>query len=227
MIKKVLGKHAVIKKTLGRSSPAKKAKRIPEEGLVLTTLLLEDVKDISYMNQDHLVYEFAVRWWYALPSPWPPVDYDYSTKLREHGLRRVDQSRFKSEPEVVDGLRKVYEIESYAGLFKDMQGRSYDLRPQETCPSLNNFLKKDRSELQVLLMKAYEEQLQTLLDLHRHGTQYDRLYVVRLIRTLQAKIVRLSRYAPPSTKLHMEPLTTFTSVTEREEVIDQGEEEDK
>ena len=64
-----------------------------------------------------------------------------------------------------------------------------------------------------------------MLDLHKHGTQYDRLYVVKLIRTLQAKITRLARYAPPSTKLHLEPITTFTNVSEREEIIKQGEDE--
>jgi hypothetical protein len=48
---------------------------------------------------------------------------------------------------------------------------------------------------------------------------------VKLIRTLQAKITRLARYAPPSTKLHLEPITTFTNVSEREEIIKQGEDE--
>ncbi len=46
--------------------------------------------DISYANKDHLVHEFAVRWWYALPEPWPPVDHDYTPKLTEHGLRKVE-----------------------------------------------------------------------------------------------------------------------------------------
>ena len=179
------------KKTLG--GPAKslsvKPKKPAEEkkateGVVLTNLLLEDIRDISYANHDHLVYEFAVRWWYALPQPWPPVNYDYQTKLRENNLRLVPSAQFKSDPDIVDGLRKVYEVDCFAGRFKDAQGRIYDLRPLETCPSLNNFKRKDRGELQTLLMKAYEEQLQTLLDLHKHGTQYDRLYVVKLIRTL-------------------------------------------
>ena len=40
-------------------------------------------------------------------------------KLKEKNLRRVDLSRFKSEPEVVDGLKKVYEQECYSGIFKD------------------------------------------------------------------------------------------------------------
>ncbi len=69
-----------------------------------------------------MVYEFAVRWWFALPSPWPPVNYNYSDKLKENGLRQVEALRFKSEPEVVDGLKKVYEIECFSGKFKDSKG---------------------------------------------------------------------------------------------------------
>jgi len=145
-------------KTLSLSRPKKPADvKKAAEGIVLTNLLLEDVKEISFSNTDHLAYELAVRWWYALPSPWPPVNFDYSQKLKENNLRQVDLSRFKSEPEEVEGLKKVFEIESYSGMFKDSKGHTYDLRPHETCPSLNNFLNKDKTELQPLLMKAYEE----------------------------------------------------------------------
>ncbi len=114
--------------------------------------------EISYANKDHVVYEFAVRWWYALPEPWPPVDYDYNTKLKEAGLRKVEAGqRFKAEPDVdAEGLKKVYEIENYAGKFRDSKGINYDLRPKETCPCISNFMKKERGELQDLLMAAYE-----------------------------------------------------------------------
>lgn len=66
-----------------------------------------------------------------MPEPWPPVDYDYEPKLKEAGLRRVEAGqRFKAEPEVDDqGLRKVYEIDNYAGKFKDSKGVTYNLRP--------------------------------------------------------------------------------------------------
>ncbi len=114
--------------------------------------------EISYANKDHVVYEFAVRWWYALPEPWPPVDYDYNTKLKEAGLRKVEAGqRFKAEPDVdAEGLKKVYEIENYAGKFRDSKGINYDLRPKDTCPCISNFMKKERGELQDLLMAAYE-----------------------------------------------------------------------
>jgi len=66
--------------------------------------------------------------------------------------------RFKAEAEFDgQGRKKVYEIETFRGLFKDAQGKTYDLRPMETCPSLNNFMRKERGEIQSLLMKAYEE----------------------------------------------------------------------
>ena len=78
--KKTLGKPskaAGTSKIVARSKRPTEEKKVPE-GQVLTNLLLEDVRSISYASHDHLVYEFAVRWWYSLPSPWPPVDYDYS-----------------------------------------------------------------------------------------------------------------------------------------------------
>lgn len=68
------------------------------------------------------------------------------------------------------GLKKVFEVDNYPGVFKDSKGVLYDLRPKETCPSVANFSKKEKSELQTLLMKAYEAQLQQLLDLHKKGT---------------------------------------------------------
>ncbi len=66
-----------------------------------------------------------------MPEPWPPVDYDYEPRLKEAGLRRVEAGqRFKAEPEVDDqGFRKVYEIDNYAGKFKDSKGVTYNLRP--------------------------------------------------------------------------------------------------
>jgi len=64
------------------SSPIKKKKKPAvnseeRKQNPLGNILLDTVADISFSNKDHLVYEFAVRWHYALPSPWPPVDYDY------------------------------------------------------------------------------------------------------------------------------------------------------
>lgn len=54
--------------------------------------------EVNLENPDHLVDELAVRWWYALPQ-YPPAGCDYNTKLKEHGFRLVDASRWKFEPE--------------------------------------------------------------------------------------------------------------------------------
>jgi hypothetical protein len=103
-------------------------------------------EEINFTNKDHLIEEFSVRYWYSLPA-WPPVDYDYTDKLRAQNLRRVEIKNWKLEPEEVNGLHKVFELESYPGEFKDSQNRTYNMRPMETCPSLNNFQRMDRLRL--------------------------------------------------------------------------------
>lgn len=62
-------------------------------------------------------------------------------------MRRVEFSKFKSEPDLVDGKLKVYEIEGYSGKFKDASGKTYDLRPMESCPSISNFSRMDKADL--------------------------------------------------------------------------------
>lgn len=88
-----------------------------------------------------------MRFYYVLPK-WPPENYDYTPVLTQHGLRRVDQKDWKREPEERGGLKKVIELDSFPGYFKDSQGNNYDLRPKESCPSLNNFERMDRQQLQ-------------------------------------------------------------------------------
>lgn len=96
-----------------KSSPVKKAE--PKEKKKPTvSVTLESLSELNFRKQDHLVYELSVRWNYALP-PWPPLDFDYSAKLRERGLRRVDAQRFRAEAEVENGLKKAVEVEGYNG----------------------------------------------------------------------------------------------------------------
>ena len=102
--------------------------------------------DLNFSNKDHLVEELAVRWNYALPK-WPPENFSYEDALRAHNLRKVDAKSWKIEPEEVDGLAKVYELDTFPGYFKDSKGRTYDLRPLEGKPTLNNFLRMDMHKL--------------------------------------------------------------------------------
>ena len=132
------------------------------------------------MNKEHLIDELSVRWWYAMPK-WPPENFDYTQRLRERGLRKVEIKQWKMEQDDIEGLRKVFELDNFPGVFKDSQGQTYDLRPKETCPSLNNFLKMERGELQKLLFKAYGEQINTLENLEQpYDKQFENDLRVRL-----------------------------------------------
>ncbi|CAI2362822.1 unnamed protein product [Moneuplotes crassus] len=112
------------------------------------------------LTKEDLVSEVGARWWYVLPD-WPPADHDYSDGLSKRKLRKVDDSRFKLEQEIDEnGLQKVQEIECYPGCFQDSKGIIHDLRPQDSCPSINNLMKKTTSELKELAIKAIKIQLE-------------------------------------------------------------------
>lgn len=78
-------------------------------------------------------------------------------------LRKVHPDKFNFEAELDShGNLKVWEVEHYPGVFQDSKGKLYDLRPAESCPSINNLMKKDVKELQQLAYKAIQEQLKIL-----------------------------------------------------------------
>merc|ERR1711869_28659 len=88
-------------------------------------------------SKDELVTECLCRWWYALPD-WPPP-MDWAAELEKQDLRQVAIEKWEDEADVVDGKSKVYAIGHYPGLFRDHTGQIRDLRPQDSCPSRNNF----------------------------------------------------------------------------------------
>ena len=113
-------------------------------------------EDLDFNNLLHCVDELAKRWWYALPA-WPPINYDYDSALKKVGMRRVDPNEFRMAPEYdhISKLKKVYPIDYFDGIFRDIEGNTYDLRPRDTMPSLTNFQKKPLGELRSLLFEAY------------------------------------------------------------------------
>ena len=64
--------------------------------------------------------------------------------------------------------------EYYAGIYSDSAGRVYDLRPQESTPSLSNFQKMDMDELRSLLKTSYEKQKEAIVKSKADNKQYDR-----------------------------------------------------
>lgn len=97
-------------------------------------------EDLDFTNKLHCVDELAKRWWYALPA-WPPANFNYNEALARNGLRAIDIESFRMAPEFDPklGLKKVYSVECYEGIYRDLVGNMYDLRPKETAPSLINF----------------------------------------------------------------------------------------
>jgi hypothetical protein len=80
----------------------------------------QDDEEVNFNDKDDLSNEFAKCYWYVLPKEWPPADYNYQPVLKANGFRSVDISRWKIEPEEdSSGLKKVFEIENFRGVFKD------------------------------------------------------------------------------------------------------------
>ena len=103
-------------------------------------------------------------------------------------LRQVPLSHWKMEQDVdQNGLKKVFELEVFPGVFKDANGATYDLRPMDSCPSLNNFTRMERRRLQELLQKAYDAQMEEL----EHDGGYDRAYEEEVKRAIKKKLYRL------------------------------------
>jgi len=95
---------------------------------------------------------------------WPPADAAwYDPELAKRSLRRVSIQEWEWVPDVDDkGLHKCYELGQFKGVFRKGDGDPVDMRPQDTCPSYNNMMRKDLPELYSLLVKAYEGQIKDL-----------------------------------------------------------------
>jgi len=113
-------------------------------------------------TKDELVYNVLKRWWYCMPE-WPPANFDYSAELEKRKLRKIDFKYWRIERDVDErGYKKVYEIPSYPGVFKNAQGENVDLRPRENCPCYEVMKKKSMDELLELLAKALKNQIEAL-----------------------------------------------------------------
>lgn len=137
----------------------------------------------------HLVDEFAKRWWYALPA-WPPVDFDYAQELDKRGLELVEPKQLK-EPST---KKRVVSIEGYQGVYKDAEGHLHDVRPADSCPSLQNFQRMSVADLQMKLNAAYSAQAKQISDMLSGQAQaYDRATEMEIDQSLKLKLSRIGR----------------------------------
>lgn len=158
------------KKKLGLKAVASKAlrakKRASEE-----TMGGDDaenkVKKKTRSTKEDIVAQLLSRWWFSAPyvaEDWPPEDETYYLKeMEKQKLRLVTCEQWEWVPEEdKEGRRKVYGLSQFRGLFRNSAGDLIDLRPKDTCPSFNNFMKKDLATLCHMLISAYENQLKIL-----------------------------------------------------------------
>lgn len=121
------------------------------------------IKSKERSPKEQLVVDLLCRWWYVIPA-WPPQDPAwYEPLLEARKLRRVEIQEWEWVPDVDDkGREKVYELSQFRGLFRKADGTPVDLRPQDTIPSHNNFMRKETVELYSMLVMAYENQIKDL-----------------------------------------------------------------
>lgn len=117
--------------------------------------------------KEDIVAQLLCRWWFAseyLDQDWPPAEESYYTeKLAQMKLRKVTIQEWEWAPEEDErGNKKVYPLSQYRGVFRNSQSQNVDLRPKDTCPCFNNFMKKDMVTLCRMLISAYENQLKDL-----------------------------------------------------------------
>jgi hypothetical protein len=120
-----------------------------------------------------LVEEFATRWNYALPA-YPPAGYDYAPELKKKKLSKVPVDLFSKlkyvkagdgselSKHLKSGQTVVHEVEHFPGIFRSLDGKTYDLRPNDEKiikPCLQTFVNMPMPKLQSLLLKSYKAQL--------------------------------------------------------------------
>lgn len=160
-------KRVVAKKKLGVKPGALKAKRRASEDTMGGDDAENKVKKKVRSTKEDIVAQLLSRWWFSAPyvaEDWPPDDDTFYLKeMDKRKLRLVTCEQWEWVPEEdKEGRRKVYGLSQFRGLFRDSAGELIDLRPKDTCPSFNNFMKKDLATLCHMLISAYENQLKAL-----------------------------------------------------------------
>lgn len=125
------------------------------------------VKKRDRSTKEEVVAQLLCRWWYAdyyVKNDWPPQQEEfYEVELKKQKLKKVSVQEWEWLPDKdTEGNSKVYELSQYRGVFRNSSGDLIDLRPKDTCPCLNTFMKKDLKLLCEMLISAYENQLEDL-----------------------------------------------------------------
>lgn len=153
-----------------------------------------------------MVAKILVRWWYCMDE-WPPKDYDYNHILKKHGYREVPIARWEEEEEKDCGLRKVYQLIQFPGIFRDSKHTHLDFRPREGCPSYNNLITKDENELKQMFVTALTNQIKQL----KTSDAPDETLMLKLEDMLKNATYALNTYGTetPDTNADDQPLLSL------------------
>jgi len=181
-------KRAVAKKKIGLKGAALKAKRRASEDTMGGDDAENKVKKKVRSTKEDIVAQLLCRWWFSAPyvaEDWPPNDDAYYLKeMEKQKLRLVTCEQWEWVPEEdKEGRTKVYELSQFRGLFRKSSGDLVDLRPKDTCPSFNNFMKKDLATLCHMLISAYENQLKALPE-----SKYNEEQLIKNLKSALTKV---------------------------------------
>jgi hypothetical protein len=165
--KKAGAKGGAKKKAAPKPKKAALAKKKTSDGDLGGDDADNKVKKKVRSTKEDIVAQLLSRWWFSAPyvaEDWPPVEESFYLKEMEKvKYRLVTCEEWEWVPEEDEqGRRKVYSLSQFRGLFRNSTGDLVDLRPKDTCPSLNNFMKKDLQTLCHMLISAYENQVKEL-----------------------------------------------------------------
>jgi len=134
----------------------------------------EEEKDGDMTGQPSPGQLLGKAWWFCTPD-WPPREYDYSKDLEKELLQKVDLMDWESVPDIdlKTKKQKVFEIPFHPGLFQDNQGKTWDLKPREKCPTYQNLLGKSLWELLTLYATAMKSELHKFKEKMSHLLKKD------------------------------------------------------
>jgi len=120
-----------------------------------------------------LISDILCRWWYVFPK-WPPgpEEFDYAKALRKLGYKEVPISEWMNHQDPdPEGLKKVYQLGQFPGIFRNAQQEMLDMRPKNTCPCYANLQRQDITQLFKYAIRAYENQIDVLYQVKGHKYQ--------------------------------------------------------
>ena len=87
-------------------------------------------------------------------------------------------------------------MQGFEGVFKDEDGKLWDLRNKELCPCKTNFMSKAIKDLTELLKKAYTNQMDVL----KKEEPYDEVQQQSIVNDINKKLEQLNKIYFSNTK---------------------------